>query len=90
MKEIDTLPYKVVKRYFRDNPIPLAAHDLFRQPRRYFYQDNFVVCLIGEGKYVYVGVAKRNPCDNFSKETGESVALARAYRSFLRDLIPKD
>ena len=54
----------------------------------YYMQDDFTVAVLdkGNGKR-YVGVSKRNASDHKNPIRGKSLALARAYKSAVRDFL---
>lgn len=60
-----------------------AATEQYLKGKRvaYVQQDNYTVAIMRSGKFLYVGVAKRNPKDRLSEKIGANIALSRAIRS---------
>lgn len=61
------------------------VNDIDEFDTQYYYQDNFIVCIILNDVRIIlsVGVSKRNPIDPMSNDIGEKRAFNRAIRSLI-------
>ena len=83
---------KITEEEFRDllperinNRIPRrTSQTSYVQEYFYGHLGNFTVFVIRDSSgRIYAGVAKRNPCDKESNDTGLTIAATRAYKEFI-------